>query len=96
MNGLNVDRKILQDRFNSLGWTSYRLAQEVSKIRVAVFGESQKKPANLVTAVEKVIDDPNTSSFKNVEAAIRAMGGELIIRWEKKEQVVTGHEEIKL
>lgn len=96
MNGLSVDRKILQDRFASLGWTSYRLAQEVSKIRVAVFGEKEKKPANLVTAVEKVIDDPNTSSFKNVEAAIRAMGGELVIRWKKTEQVVTGHEEIKL
>lgn len=96
MNGLNVDRKILQDRFKSLGWTSYRLAQEVNRIRVALFGEEEKKPANLVTAVEKVIGDPNTSSFKNVEAAIRAMGGELIIRWEKTEQVVTGHEEIKL
>lgn len=96
MNGLCVDRAILQDRFKQLGWTSYRLAQEVGRIRESIFGEPAKKPANLVTAVEKVIEDPNTSSFKNVEAAIRAMGGELVIRWENREQVVVGHEEIKL
>lgn len=94
MNNLCVDRKILQDRFSKLGWTSYRLAQEVIKIRVALFGEAEKKPANLVTSVEKLLEDPNASSFKNVEAAIRAMGGELVIRWEKVE--VTGHEEVKL
>jgi hypothetical protein len=96
VHGFNVDRRILQDRFQKLGWTSYRLAQEVSKIREKFFGETVKKPANLVTAVEKVIDDPNTSSFKNVEASIRAMGGEIVIRWKKTEEIVTGHEEIKL
>jgi hypothetical protein len=96
MDNLYVDQKILQDRFQKLGWTSYRLAQEVGRIRVSVFGEPARKPANLVTAVEKVIDDPNTSSFKNVEAAIRAMGGDLVIRWQNTEQVVTSHEEVKL
>jgi hypothetical protein len=96
VNDVLVDRKILQDRFERLGWTSYRLAQAVSRIRAEIFGEIEKKPANLVTAVEKVLNDPNTSSFKNVEVAVRAMGGELVIRWEKVEEVVTGHEEIKL
>jgi hypothetical protein len=96
VNDVCVDQKILQNRFEKLGWTSYRLAQAVSKIRTEVFGEPAKKPGNLVTAVEKVLDDPNTSSFKNVEAAIRAMGGELVIRWQTVEEVVTGHEEIKL
>ncbi len=92
----SVDKQILQNRLKNLGWTAYRLAQEVSKVRVCVFREEEKRPATLVTAVSKVISDPNTSSFKNVEAAIRAMGGELIIRWETVETVVTGHEEIKL
>lgn len=96
MNGLCVDQKILQDRFRRLGWTSYRLAQEVSKVRSSVFGEKEKKPATLVSSVSKVIENPNVSSFKNVEAAIRAMGGELVIRWQQVEEVVTGHEEIKL
>jgi len=91
-----VDKQILQNRLKNLGWTAYRLAQEVSKVRVSVFKEEEKRPATLVTAVTKVIDNPNTSSFKSVEAAIRAMGGELIIRWETVETVVTGHEEIKL
>jgi len=91
-----VDKQILQNRLNNLGWTAYRLAQEVSKVRVSVFTEEEKKPATLVTAVKKVIDDPNTSSFKSVKTAIHAMGGELIIRWETVETIVTGHEEIKL
>lgn len=96
MNDLEVEKAVLRQRFESLGWTAYRLAQEVGRVRQSVFGEEPKKPANLVTAVEKVLDDPNKSSFKNVEAAIKAMGGELIIRWETKEQVVVGHEEVKL
>lgn len=96
MNGLYVDQRILQDRFKRLGWTAYKLAQEVSKVRTSVFGEEEKKPASLVSSVSKVLDNPNASSFKNVEAAIRAMGGEVIIRWQNVEEVVTGHEEIKL
>lgn len=91
-----MDKKILQDRFEKLGFTAYKLAQEVSKIRVSVFGEAEKKPTSLVTSVSKVIDNPNTSSFKNVEAAIRAMNGELIVRWKNVEEVVVGHEEIEL
>lgn len=91
-----MDKNILQDRFQKLGLTAYKLAQEVSKIRVSVFGEEEKKPTSLVTSVSKVIENPNTSSFKNVEAAIRAMNGELIVRWKNVEEVVVGHEEIEL
>ena len=79
-----------------LGWTAYKLAHEVSKIRVSVFGEEEKKGTHLVTAVSNVLENPNASSFKNVESAVRAMGGEIIIRWQTVEQVVTGHEEVKL
>ena len=96
MNGLCVDKKILKDRFDELGWTEYRLAKEVSHIRSDDFGEQKKTPSSLVTSVAKVIEDPNTSQFKNVEAAIKAMGGELVIRWQQTEEVVTGHKEIKL
>lgn len=91
-----MDKKILQDRFDKLGLTTYKLAQEVSKIRATVFGEAEKKPTSLVTSVSNVIENPNTSSFKNVEAAIRAMNGELIVRWKNVEEVVVGHEEIEL
>jgi hypothetical protein len=91
----NVDKKVLSDRFKKLGWTNYKLAGEVSKIRASLFGED-KKAASLVTSVAKVLDNPNAASFKNVEAAIRAMGGEIIVRWTNVEEVVVGHEEIKL
>lgn len=91
-----MDKSILQNRFQKLGLTAYKLAQKVSKVRANVFGEEEKKPASLVTSVSKVIENPNSSSFKNVEAAIRAMNGELIVRWKNVEEVVVGHEEIEL
>ncbi|NJL77804.1 MAG: hypothetical protein HC836_49395 [Richelia sp. RM2_1_2] len=91
-----MDKSILQDRFKKLGLTAYKLAQEVSIVRANIFGEEKKKAASLVTSVSKVIENPNTSSFKNVEAAIRAMNGELIVRWKNVESVVVGHEEIEL
>lgn len=92
---IQLRKEVLKERFESLGWTAYRLAQEVSKVRSAIFGET-KKPSNLVSSVNKVLEDPNKASFKNVEAAIKAMGGELTIRWTTTEKVVTGHEDIKL
>ena len=94
MNGLIVDKAVLQERFEKLGWTEYRLAKEAGQVRAEEFGEKEKSPSSLVTSVSKVIENPNTSQFKNVEAVIKAMGGELIIRWPQVE--VTGHEEVKL
>ena len=94
MNELLVDRAILQKRFEELGWTEYRLAKEAGQVRVEEFGETEKSPSSLVTSVSKVIENPNTSQFKNVEAVIKAMGGELVIKWPQVE--VTGHEEVVL
>jgi hypothetical protein len=91
-----VDHQILEARFRKLGWTSYRLAQEVTKVREVVFGEKIKHPKHLVTTIDRLLKDPNASSFKNVEAAIRAMGGEVVIRWENREEVVSGYEEVRL
>lgn len=94
--GSRVDNRILRDRFEKLGWTAYQLAKECIKVRVQDFGEEEKRPATLTSSVSKVLDNPNAASFKNVEAAIKAMGGEITIRWTNTEQVVTGHEDIKL
>ncbi|RUS94001.1 hypothetical protein DSM106972_094720 [Dulcicalothrix desertica PCC 7102] len=77
-----MDSKILNSRFKKLGWTTYKLAQKVNRIRVSIFGEESKKTSSLVTSIAKILDNPNNCSFKNVEAAIRAMGGEVIIRWQ--------------
>ena len=92
---IQLKKELLKERFDSLGWTAYKLAQEVSRVRSAIFGE-KKKPSNLISSVNKVLEDPNKASFKNVEAAVKAMGGELTIRWTTTEEVVTGHEDIQL
>ena len=94
MNDLIVDNSVLRERFDELGWTEYRLAKEAGRVRAEQLGEKPKSASSLVTSVSKVIENPNTSQFKNVEAVIKAMGGELIIRWPQVE--VVSHQEVKL
>jgi hypothetical protein len=85
-----MNPKVLQARLDELGWTHYRLAQELDKLR----GEN-KGAANYASTVKKVIENPEMSRARTLEDLIRALGGELIIRWEKTEQVVVSYEEVK-
>ena len=92
MKQLLMNPKVLQARLDELGWTPYRLAQELDKLR----GEN-KGAANYASTVKKVLDNPEMSRAKTLEDLIKVLGGELIIRWEKTktEQVVISHEEVK-
>jgi hypothetical protein len=96
VNRFSVDIEILKTRFQDLRLTKYELAKRVSDIRASLPGGIRRRPGDLVTSVDGVIKNPNTSQFKNVEAVVKAMGGELFIRWENTEQVVTSQEEVKL
>ena len=83
--------KVLNDRLKQLGWTQYRLAQELDKIR----GED-KGAANYASTVKKALGNPENSKAKTLEDLISAMGGELIVRWSHKEEVVSSYEEVKI
>ncbi len=91
MKQLLMNPKVLQDRLEQLGWTHYRLAQELDKLR----GEN-KGAANYASTVSKVLTNPEMSRAKTLEDLIKALGGELIVRWQKTEEVVVEHEEVKL
>jgi hypothetical protein len=91
MKQLLMNPEVLKARLKELGWSQYRLAQELDKLR----GED-KGAGNYTSTVKKVLGKPEDSKAKTLEDLIKAMGGELIVRWEKTEQVIVSYEEVKL
>ncbi len=85
-----MNPKVLQNRLKSLGWTEYRLAQEIDKLR-----GTNKGAGNYTSTVNKVLHNPEKSRSKTLEELIKAMGGELFIKWQKTEPVVVDYEEVK-
>jgi broad-specificity NMP kinase len=91
-----MDPNVLKNRLQELGWSTYKLAHEVARVREELYGETIKNPKSLITALEKAIESPNRSSQRTIEIIIRAMQGDLVVRWAKTETIVTGFEEIEI
>ena len=87
---LLMDSEVLRQRLDDLGWTPYRLAQELDNLR----GEN-KGAASYASTVNKILKNPEASRSKTLEDLIKAMGGELFIRWKKTEQIIVDYEEVK-
>jgi len=85
-----MNSKVLQNRLKSLEWTEYRLAQEIDKLR-----GTNKGAGNYTSTVNKVLKSPENSQSKTLEDLVKAMGGELFIKWQKTKLVVVDHEEVK-
>jgi len=91
----SMKREILEDRLKELGWSAYRLAQLVTQIRTKEEGE-EKKVTSFVSSVRQALHNPDSSSLKTIETLIKALDGELIIRWKQKTEVITGEREVKI
>lgn len=79
MNDL-LDPHFLKERMATLDWTTYRLAQEVARIRKEVWGE-EIDFRQLINGLNKTIENPEGSSGKQLEAVILALGGTLEVTW---------------
>lgn len=90
-----MKKEILEERLKELGWSAYKLAQEVSRLRSQEQGE-EKKATSFVSSVRQALDKPDNSSLKTIETLIKALDGEIIIRWKEKREVVTGEREVKV
>ena len=90
----DLNPNVLKSRLESLNWTSYRLAKEVAKIRLEVYGEEIENPKSLVNGINACLKDPDRSSGKMIESIIRAMGGSLTVKW-TTEKVIRTTEEIE-
>jgi hypothetical protein len=86
-----MNRTVLQQRLDELGWKPYRLAIELDKLR----GED-KGAANYASTVKKGLNNPDSCMAKTLEDLVKAMGGEIFIRWQKTEEIIVDYEEVKL
>ena len=86
-----MDAKIFSDRMKDLGWTNYRLAQELDTIR-----QTNKGAGNYTSTVDKFVQSPDSSRTKTFLDLVKAMGGEIVIKWKVTEEVIVEHQEVKL
>jgi hypothetical protein len=94
----DMRREQLKSRLEKLGWTTYKLAHEVAKLREDLYGEKVANPKSLINGLEKALDNPDKSSQRTVELIIRAMNGKPMIEWDEVEVVmkVVGHELVEV
>ena len=90
-----MKKEILDERLKELGWSAYKLAQEVSKLR-SQEEEQEKKVTSFVSSVRQALEKPDNSSLKTIETLIKALDGEIIIRWKERKEVVIGEREVKI
>jgi hypothetical protein len=77
----------LQRRFEELGWKLQDLADAVADQRREIYGENIA-PVHLRSAIQRALKEPNKATWKTLNCIIKAMDGNLSLRW-KKERVVT-------
>ena len=87
-------KEILQDRLKQLGWSRYRLTQEYCRVRgEATTAESVKRYEG---TVKRALENPNRSSTEVIEALVKALDGEQVIKWNNREEIVTGQDEVRV
>lgn len=86
-------KEILEERLKELNWSAYKLAQEFTRVRNQEEG-IEKKVTSFTTSVKQALGKPENSSLKTIETIIKALDGELVIRWKQKTEVVTGSKEV--
>lgn len=90
-----MKKEILEERLKELDWTAYKLAQEFAQVRNEEDG-TDKKTTSFATSVRQALAKPEKSSLKTIETIVKALDGEIVIRWKQKTQVVTGEKEVVL
>jgi hypothetical protein len=88
----DLNPNVLRNRLQALGWTSYRLAKEVAKVRVEAYGEVIENPKSLVNGINACLKDPDRSSGRMLECIVRAMGGSLTVKWTTEKIIRTTEE----
>jgi hypothetical protein len=82
----SMDRKeTYQRRLEELGWTEYRLVQEIVKLRQAR-GEDVKL-TSIQSSINKALKEPNGRATYINDDIVEALGGETVIRWKTYSEV---------
>jgi hypothetical protein len=88
-----VNKDILKNRFAALNWSVYELAKQYGKIFT---GEDDIDPRRFTSTVKQALENPEVCRWKTIEILIKAMDGELSLSWNKRENVITGQQIVKL
>jgi hypothetical protein len=82
----SMDRKeTYQRRLEELGWTEYRLVQEIVRLRQAR-GEDTKL-TSIQSSINKALKEPNGRATYINDDIVEALGGETVIRWKTYSEV---------
>ncbi|MEO0644801.1 MAG: hypothetical protein AAFZ17_01395 [Cyanobacteria bacterium J06650_10] len=74
-------KDLLDERLKYLGITKYEVAKRVAKVR-------GKKVGDVTSSVANVLSGPERRRFDNLAEVIRALDGEIVVRWHTTEENV--------
>jgi hypothetical protein len=77
--------ELYQARLKELGWTKYRLAQEIVTIRQRRGEDVTFR--SIESAIRRALANPDTASAQTNDDIVEAMGGETVIRWKTMKEV---------
>jgi hypothetical protein len=78
-------REIYRTRMENLGWSEYRLVQEIVKLRQARGDEATI--ISIQSSINKALKDPERRATYINDDIVQALGGEFVIRWKNVEEV---------
>lgn len=78
-------REIYLSRMEQLGWSEYRLCQEIVKLRQARGEETTLQ--KLQSSINKALKEPEGRATYINDDIVSALGGEFVIRWKQFEEV---------
>lgn len=79
-------KEILAARLSELGWTEYRLVQEVCKLRTAR-GEENATVVRYQSSINRAMKNPSSAKTAIIDDIVEALGGEQVIRWNIPKEV---------
>ena len=78
-------REIYLSRMEQLGWTEYRLVQEIVKLREA--RGLKASITSIQSSINKALKEPEGRATYINDDIVAALGGEFVIRWRQFEEV---------
>lgn len=75
-------KEVLEDRIKDLGITPYEVAKRVAQSR------GKDKVTDVSGTVNNVLDSPERRRYDNLVEVVKALGGDIVIRWHSVEERV--------
>lgn len=78
-------KEILANRMQQLGYSQYRLTQEICKLRAE---DGEVPPVTKYqSSIRQAIADPDNVKHRIVEDLVKALDGEIVVRWNNRQEV---------